>query len=491
MRYASLTHPTRSAIAYIEPVLVMRYASLTHPTRSAIALNGGQWREMESYLQNKLADQEKKELYIISGGYGFNTEHTKGDDETVTGIKIPDHVWKVVAVLEAGQGISDITAATPLIVVDIPNDDSAVSRAWYDINNGYRITLGELEDRINRNEGDINFFSNLPTEIRNALKQKGIDPLPVPPGSANLLADLEAPVLSIYQSVFQSQNFSIGQFGILESTLSQPSVTNNSLAQIYIHETGLINNSGFPTNIFENGISQISTPKVSLNKNTSLKDSVPQVGTTEIAAIKPASAKSNVLNHSTAQVGIVEGGGVDLGTTQIGIAQVGITEVRQNKNTVTQISITKIGFNEQNFLQLNSTQINASQIQPGEIQPPTSRVIQIQQFLTGHNFNLQNTNVPAWTSFLQGQTPFNLNIEIKDLPTGQLAEASLTGFDSIDRPTSGTLTLDLDGNGLGWFIDSTPWDNSVLRTGNDLDRTRKMCLAIAITHQFMNTALQE
>jgi hypothetical protein len=38
MRYASLTHPTRSAIAYIEPVLVMRYASLTHPTRSAIAL---------------------------------------------------------------------------------------------------------------------------------------------------------------------------------------------------------------------------------------------------------------------------------------------------------------------------------------------------------------------------------------------------------------------------------------------------------------------
>jgi hypothetical protein len=47
-----------------------------------------------------------------------------------------------------------------------------------------------------------------------------------------------------------------------------------------------------------------------------------------------------------------------------------------------------------------------------------------------------------------------------DLPTGQLAEATLTGFDASGRPNSGTLTLDLDGNGLGWFIDSTPWENS-------------------------------
>jgi hypothetical protein len=60
---------------------------------------------------------------------------------------------------------------------------------------------------------------------------------------------------------------------------------------------------------------------------------------------------------------------------------------------------------------------------------------------------------------LTGTTPFNLKIEITDLPTGQLAEANITHFDSNGLPTSGTLTHlfhrrfanDTDANGLGWF----------------------------------------
>jgi hypothetical protein len=52
-----------------------------------------------------------------------------------------------------------------------------------------------------------------------------------------------------------------------------------------------------------------------------------------------------------------------------------------------------------------------------------------------------------------------LNIEITDLPTGQLAEANITRFDPSGRPTSGTLTHllhrrfanDTDASGLGWF----------------------------------------
>jgi hypothetical protein len=79
---------------------------------------------------------------------------------------------------------------------------------------------------------------------------------------------------------------------------------------------------------------------------------------------------------------------------------------------------------------------------------------------TYHDSNLQNTTVPTWLEFLQGTTPFNLNIEITDLPTGQLAEATIAGFDSTGRPNSGTLYLDIDANGLGWYIDPTPWNNS-------------------------------
>jgi hypothetical protein len=70
------------------------------------------------------------------------------------------------------------------------------------------------------------------------------------------------------------------------------------------------------------------------------------------------------------------------------------------------------------------------------------------------------------SQFLPDLNLFNLNIEITDLPTGQLAEANITHFDSNGRPTSGTLTLDTDANGLGWFIDSTPWENSEFGTVN-------------------------
>jgi large repetitive protein len=110
-------------------------------------------------------------------------------------------------------------------------------------------------------------------------------------------------------------------------------------------------------------------------------------------------------------------------------------------------------------LRFTNSQVNTSEI-------PLTSSITLQQFLSSHNFNLQNTTIPTWTEFLTGTTPFNLNIEITDLPTGQLAEANITRFDPTGLPTSGTLTLDTDANGLGWFIDGTPWDNAEFGTLN-------------------------
>jgi hypothetical protein len=166
------------------------------------------------------------------------------------------------------------------------------------------------------------------------------------------------------------------------------------------------------------------------------------------------------LNPSTAQVSIEKRERIQLGSSQINITQVGTTKINLNQAAVTQLGMTEIGVSEQSLLQLNLGQVNTSQIQLREIQPSTPTIIQIQQFPTVHNLNLQNTTIPTWTDFLTGTTPFNLNIEITDLPTGQLAEANITGFDSNGHPTTGTLTLDLDANGLGWFIDPTPWDNT-------------------------------
>ncbi|NEQ43018.1 MAG: hypothetical protein F6K00_05440 [Leptolyngbya sp. SIOISBB] len=53
-----------------------------------------------------------------------------------------------------------------------------------------------------------------------------------------------------------------------------------------------------------------------------------------------------------------------------------------------------------------------------------------------------------------------ITLDIRDLPTGQLAEAQLTRFDANGQPIAGTILIDDDANGTGWFIDPTPWESS-------------------------------
>ncbi|PZO52289.1 MAG: hypothetical protein DCF15_14005 [Phormidesmis priestleyi] len=56
--------------------------------------------------------------------------------------------------------------------------------------------------------------------------------------------------------------------------------------------------------------------------------------------------------------------------------------------------------------------------------------------------------------------PIDLTFEFKALSPGQLAETQITSFDVDGHPTVGTIYLDDDANGAGWFIDSTPWESS-------------------------------
>ena len=59
-------------------------------------------------------------------------------------------------------------------------------------------------------------------------------------------------------------------------------------------------------------------------------------------------------------------------------------------------------------------------------------------------------------------------IVVQDLPKGQLAEATITGFDDSGKLNAGTILIDHDANGIGWFIDETPLDNSEF-TVQDID----------------------
>jgi hypothetical protein len=128
-------------------------------------------------------------------------------------------------------------------------------------------------------------------------------------------------------------------------------------------------------------------------------------------------------------------------------SQVNLFQNRTTQVSTTQVSTTQVSIAQVNTSQQSTSQNGTAQVYSREL--PLTSSISLQQFLSSHNYNLQNTTVPTWLSYLGGTTPFNLNIAVTDLPTGQLAEAQLTGFDANGRPNAGTLLLDYNGNDLG------------------------------------------
>jgi large repetitive protein len=175
----------------------------------------------------------------------------------------------------------------------------------------------------------------------------------------------------------------------------------------------------------------------------------------------PIHISSSQISFSKISSGQVSSGQVSL--SQISSSKIGVSTVDNTQTSLSQIGFGQIGFDQTSTRQVNIGQVFTSEVDLSQISStkiPLSSSITLQQFLSSHNFDLQNKTVPLWTEFLQSPTPFNLKVEITDLPTGQLAEGTITGYDSNGRPNSGTLTIDSTGNGQGWFIDTTPGDNS-------------------------------
>jgi hypothetical protein len=240
------------------------------------------------------------------------------------------------------------------------------------------------------------------------------------------------------------------------------------------------------------------------------KISIRQVGELQSGSIQISASQASGIQIGITQIGETQIGVAEVDSSQVSSPQIGITQVSSRQTSSREVSskktgITQISTSEISAIQIGTTQINTSQITSSQWNPlrftnsqvntseiPLTNSITLQQFLSSHNFNLQNTTIPTWTEFLTGTTSFNLNIEITDLPTGQLAEANITHFDPTGRPTSGTLTLGTNANGLGWFIDSTPWDNAEFGTLNSETFFRATLGSAAYGHyDLLTTILHE
>jgi hypothetical protein len=223
-----------------------------------------------------------------------------------------------------------------------------------------------------------------------------------------------------------------------------------------------IPNEGFMNT--ENGLGISTTPQISVDQDGFLK-----IGVAEVGLHYTRTGQVGIPQTSVGQINVAPTSFDQASPTEVSFSQVNIGQFAVHHEGTTEVSVTQVAPQNSDAVQGSSHQINTTQVNilQNSTQTNTSKIsfpssVTLQQFLSSHNFSLQNTTIPTWTEFLTGTTPFNLNIEITDLPTGQLAEANITHFDPTGRPTSGTLTHlfhrrfanDTDANGLGWFIDS-------------------------------------
>jgi DNA/RNA endonuclease G (NUC1) len=424
--------------------------------------NRGFWNRLERGLRQDLVKDRGKELFVTTGNLGEIKDSSgnpiyveKSVDYPGLKVSIPEFLWKVVLVSDKPiSTISDVSDQTFAFAIYAPNNDSVkgVGDRWRDRNQNYVFSVRDLEGKV-----PYDFFSNLSTglqeKIENIDRTRLFDRL-----DALFSSPITAPLLAAWSGDDDFQTLAIRPDGAVRHNGSTENIRLAGSEISSVQQIG-INEDGTTSVRTEKATTQVSLSEISPSATATVQLSISEVGRIETTTIQERIVQSSISQVGFPEITSDQSTIIQIGIGQISLHQAGTGQVNSGKTSLlknttiqiggNQIAVAQVSVGEVSTSQIKSNQISSAQINPTEISLTSS--ITLQQFLSIHNFNLQNTTIPTWTEFLTGTTPFNLNIEIIDLPTGQLAEANITGFDSNGRPVSGTLTLDTDANGLGWF----------------------------------------
>jgi endonuclease G len=135
---------------------------MTNIVPQSAACNQKGWERLESYCRTLAEDG--KELYIVCGPHGQGGGAADGTKKLTIGKKapfvtVPEHVWKVVLVLDKG---TNPTKHTRTIAVWMPNDQT-VTDDWPQ----YRVSVADVEKKTG-----LKFFPLLPDDVAEAIKEK-------------------------------------------------------------------------------------------------------------------------------------------------------------------------------------------------------------------------------------------------------------------------------------------------------------------------------
>ncbi|MGF7215460.1 endonuclease G [Spirosoma lacussanchae] len=122
------------------------------------------WRSLEEYERQLIADGS--DVYVIAGTSGTGGTGQNGYSTSLAGGKltVPAALWKIIVVVPAGADKTfQLTTATRLIAVTIPNTQTAADKPW----RAYLTSVDALE----RLTG-YDFLSAVPTDIQQVIEAR-------------------------------------------------------------------------------------------------------------------------------------------------------------------------------------------------------------------------------------------------------------------------------------------------------------------------------
>lgn len=139
-------------------------------------LNAGAWESLESWSLDMA--RQGWELYTVAGGLyppqcatdrtgagnspDPSCESIGRSDDVTRRVGVPTSTWKVIVMVPQGAGLRGVSAQTPALAVDMPNDGSA-GHDW----RRYVLSVDALEQRTG-----YDFFTAVPPAVQGAIEAR-------------------------------------------------------------------------------------------------------------------------------------------------------------------------------------------------------------------------------------------------------------------------------------------------------------------------------
>jgi endonuclease G len=135
---------------------------LTNTQPQEHALNAGPWEKLEVH-ERELA-KLGKELYVVAGGIFDEEPKRIGNDRNrAHQVAVPRANYKIVVVLERGQGAHSVEPNTPVIAAIMPNSHDASLHDWP----FYQVSVRAIEEATG-----YDFLSRVPKNIQNIIETR-------------------------------------------------------------------------------------------------------------------------------------------------------------------------------------------------------------------------------------------------------------------------------------------------------------------------------